>query len=706
MVSRNHASFITALLLLTPLAVSYADGTVSGRCRFEKIKGRPSAGYIELYEWNIFLASDGGLVEGQSYRCGHEYGDGTYHFTAPAGGYTMYVSQPIFFARPKLVTGVQISDGQTTTVNPELNLDYSCYYMDQWEWGSPWYQTFVATGTSINRIQWRIAGWNCSSIAVSVRESNGGNVTTWPQVGPTKTANTGYGDMWTGYRSGDIPTTPGQTYAVKLTGQGGDFAIDKRNEDGNGYTQGQAFDSGGNPRTMDLNITVFSDNDGTLLAYAKTTHGLGSLTGWAGTWGQTFRATGNGLAAADLWYASTTWDIGVRFRIFTNDPSGTQIGPTKTSRGAAQTGGVGLVGVSYAPGEVPLTPGNTYYIEMSVPDDPWGFTPYQFDEGVDDYPYGMGYMSSGPQSNVDLNMTIMEYAGPAPQPRISRSPATLTPTTPQGEDAPNQTFAVFNSGDGTLDYTITDDRTWMSVQPSSGTSDGEIDTITVIYDTASMSGGQYSGTITISDPNATNDPQTIAVDLTIEGGAATPAGFYKVGWNLTSVPVEPSNPDPTAVFQDLVSLGNVIDYNLYRYETGAGYRVYPDHFLSISRGQGYWLWLSTVNPTTVVSIDGAVATTDQYLPLFPPGWHLVGHPFPQPVPLSNCQLTDGVTTHTFADAVAAGWIAATVYYWEPGVGYQTLTSAGYGHDTSLRPWRGYWFNALASDLELIVPPPG
>ena len=709
MASRNHTLMSMVALLLVTAAFAQADGTVQGECRFERIKGRPSAGYQGLSEWNNFLSAVGESGNTQSYRCGAPGGGGTYSFTAPAGGYTMYVSQPTFFARPKLVTDVQIFNNQTITVNPELNLDYSCYYRDDWpEWNSTWYQTFIATGTSINRISYNLAGSNASTIAVSVLRDNGGDIRTWPQVGPTKSAGTGaIGDNWVGFRSGQIPTTPGQRYAIRLVGQGSppDFAPFRRNEDGNGYANGQAYDAAGNPRNMDLCICVFSDNDGTVIPYAKTTSGLGALTDWAGTWGQTFKATGGGLAAADLWFASTNWDIDVRFRIYANGPGGAQIGLTKIGHGAWNAGGTGLVGVSYAPGEVPLTAGNTYYIEMSVVSGATGFTPYKFDRSADDYPYGHAYMSSGPRTDIDLSMTIMEYAESAAQPRISRSPATLTPTAPHGEDAPNQTFVVFNSGDGTLDYTITDDRTWMSVQPSSGTSDGEVDTITVIYDTASMSAGQYSGTITISDPNATNDPQTIAVDLTIEGGAATPAGFYKVGWNLTSVPVEPSDPDPTQVFQDLVALGNVISNNLYRYNSGVGYEVYPTDFPNVGRGLGYWLWLSTANPSTVVSVDGAVATTNQYLPLSPPGWHLIGHPFPQPVLLSSCQVTDGVTTHTFANAVAAGWVAGTLYYWEPGEGYRVLNLAGYGHDNSLRPWRGYWINALAADLQLIVPPP-
>jgi hypothetical protein len=296
----------------------------------------------------------------------------------------------------------------------------------------------------------------------------------------------------------------------------------------------------------------------------------------------------------------------------------------------------------------------------------------------------------------------MLYAEPPEQPTIGRSPSTLSRTAVEGSNPANQTFTVANSGDGTLEYTITDNVPWLSASPSNGTSTGETDTITVIYNTASLPAGQYSGTITISDPDATNDPQTIAVSLTVQ--AATSPGFYQVGWNLTSVPVVPTNPAPFSVFQDLTALGNVIDNNLYRYATGAGYELYPLHFTTVTRGRGYWLWLSTVQPDTVVTVPGQVATSSVELSL-PQGWSLIGHPFPESVLLSSCLVKNGATTYGWSNAVAAGWIAGGLYYWDPDTGYLTLNSTGYGHDDSLRPWRGYWAYAPTTTVSLIVPKP-
>ncbi len=525
---RGVVAAVAGLALLSLAAAAVADGTVSGECRFEKIKGRAGS-YIGLYEWNNFLSADAGFADGQSYRCGHEFGGGSYRFTSAAGNYTMYVSQPTFFARPKVVTDVQIIDGQTRTVNPELAIDYSCYVTNDWSWDSPYYQTFVATGTSITRIQWRLAGWNATNIQASVHQDTGGNVTSWPQVGPTKSASPGHGDSWTGYRSGDIPTTPGLTYAIKLTGIGGNFGIMSRVEDGNGYAQGQAYDHNGNPQNRDLNITVFSDNDGTVIPYCKTTSGLGSLSEWQGRGGQTFRATGRSLAAADLWFASDTWDLQMRFKVFENGPGGIQIGPSKKGQGAAQIGDVGLIGCSWAPDEVPLTPGNTYYIETTIAGGAAGYNPYRFDNPVDEYPYGHAYVGDGARPDVDLSMTIMECAQPGPSAEIERSPATFIRSIVRRDDLPDDTFTVRNGGGGLMVYTISDNVNWLSVDPPGGESSGETDPIDIIYDVASLPVGSYTGTITIDAPDATNTPQYVVVHLTVEAPEFAPCDFDEDG---------------------------------------------------------------------------------------------------------------------------------------------------------------------------------
>jgi hypothetical protein len=85
----------------------------------------------------------------------------------------------------------------------------------------------------------------------------------------------------------------------------------------------------------------------------------------------------------------------------------------------------------------------------------------------------------------------------------------------KGSNAPSQSIDVWNSGGGTLNYTIYDNAAWLSCAPSSGTSTGGHSAITVSFATSYLDSGSYPATITISAPGASNNPQTIPVSLTV-----------------------------------------------------------------------------------------------------------------------------------------------------------------------------------------------
>jgi PKD repeat protein len=135
-----------------------------------------------------------------------------------------------------------------------------------------------------------------------------------------------------------------------------------------------------------------------------------------------------------------------------------------------------------------------------------------------------------------------DFGGSGTDPFISRSPSMLNPIVVEGSDAEADTFTVANGGAGTLHYTITDDAAWLSVSPDAGASTGEPDPITVTYDTDGLAVGQYGATITITDPAAANNPQTISVNLSVESSVVEPTivnpdfeadgGFFTVasGW--------------------------------------------------------------------------------------------------------------------------------------------------------------------------------
>ena len=84
-----------------------------------------------------------------------------------------------------------------------------------------------------------------------------------------------------------------------------------------------------------------------------------------------------------------------------------------------------------------------------------------------------------------------------------------------GADPPSQTIKIRNSGEGTLRYDISTDANWLEVNPPNGNSKTQERSHSVVVDITGKKEGTYDGTITITDPNATNSPQMVSVSLDI-----------------------------------------------------------------------------------------------------------------------------------------------------------------------------------------------
>jgi hypothetical protein len=111
-----------------------------------------------------------------------------------------------------------------------------------------------------------------------------------------------------------------------------------------------------------------------------------------------------------------------------------------------------------------------------------------------------------------VSLTITETAAPT----IAFSPASLSFSAVAGEANPaNQTLEIWNSGTGTLDWSVSDDAAWLSLSPTSAGSSGEHDVVTASVDIADMTAGDYSATVTVAAAGATDTPRTLAVSLTL-----------------------------------------------------------------------------------------------------------------------------------------------------------------------------------------------
>ncbi len=142
--------------------------------------------------------------------------------------------------------------------------------------------------------------------------------------------------------------------------------------------------------------------------------------------------------------------------------------------------------------------------------------------------------SNTPQT-VTVMLTITSNA-----PILALTPASLQFTTATGTNPGSQTLAVSNSGGGTLNWTAIADQTapaWLSVSPASGTDSG---TIAASVNTAGLSAGTYTKTITVSAAGASNSPQTAAVTLVVNSSGTTRydftypdrASLVSAGWDF------------------------------------------------------------------------------------------------------------------------------------------------------------------------------
>ncbi len=133
--------------------------------------------------------------------------------------------------------------------------------------------------------------------------------------------------------------------------------------------------------------------------------------------------------------------------------------------------------------------------------------------------------------SVSGNVWGVDFVPAPPSPTIGFTAIPLTASCAAGQNATSQSFYVWNAGgEGTLNYTISDDAAWLSQTPATGSSTGEYDLIAVDYDTAALPWGIYTATITITDSAATNSPQTIPVTLRVSPDLPTAVDDTSRAW--------------------------------------------------------------------------------------------------------------------------------------------------------------------------------
>ncbi|MCK5128198.1 MAG: hypothetical protein KAR42_18220, partial [candidate division Zixibacteria bacterium] len=121
----------------------------------------------------------------------------------------------------------------------------------------------------------------------------------------------------------------------------------------------------------------------------------------------------------------------------------------------------------------------------------------------------------------------------------------------------SQNFSISNSGDGTLNWTLSDNANWLSYSPTAGT---DCCPVTVSMNPAGLAVGSYTGTINITDPDATNSPQALIVNLEVKSVSNDQPPFGDFATPVSGSTVSGSIPVTGWVLDDI----EVTDVKIYR----------------------------------------------------------------------------------------------------------------------------------------------
>ena len=254
----------------------------------------------------------------------------------------------------------------------------------------------------------------------------------------------------------------------------------------------------------------------------------------------------------------------------------------------------------------------------------------------------------------------------------------------EGVDPLAQTLQIHNDGGGTLSWSVSGDAPWLSLTPTSGTNDGDVQ---VEVHIAGLATGTYTATITITAPGATNSPLQIPVTLTVAPATITLNYDLISGWNMISIPLVLADAHPDAVFP--------AGWPLFLWDAVQGSYVGRSE-ITLAIGVGYWLKAPLAQ---VLSVEGqANPSALQLIPLWT-GWNLIGTPYHQPVAWDSIHVRKAAEVKTLDEAILAGWIKGPFYRWT-GSTYELINSGGIFQPTS-----GYWLKALQDGCELEVTKP-
>ena len=120
-----------------------------------------------------------------------------------------------------------------------------------------------------------------------------------------------------------------------------------------------------------------------------------------------------------------------------------------------------------------------------------------------------------------------EYNSAAPA--IAISPSVIELYTYVGGPVPSpQTLSIRNSGSGVLTWQITGGCDWLSVAPTGGSCQQEVDSTTVSFNTGALTPGDYFCSLTVSEASGLDGPRFVLLRLHVGAARRVPSQYSTI----------------------------------------------------------------------------------------------------------------------------------------------------------------------------------
>jgi hypothetical protein len=195
------------------------------------------------------------------------------------------------------------------------------------------------------------------------------------------------------------------------------------------------------------------------------------------------------------------------------------------------------------------------------------------------------------------NLNLVEASATGHAITLNRSALTFGAVPGVNSTSP-QSFLIGSNGAGALNWNLSTSASWLSASPGSGTGSAEI---TVSVNPSGLVSGTYSGTITVTDPNASNSPQIVSVTLNVYASGQDSAPFGSIDTPVhgstarSSIPVSGWALDDIAVERvkiyrmegtHQIYIGDAVFVEGARPDVESAYPGYPNNYKA---GWGYML---------------------------------------------------------------------------------------------------------------------